>query len=82
MADQKSVARKPPALAVGRSQDNEHAQIMAAVLRDVWTLAEGWSHDDDTQPIASDIFTAYSTLIAWETERGVPHTVPDTERKR
>jgi len=55
---------------------------MAAVLRDVWTLAEGWSHDDDTQPIAGDIFTAYSALIAWETERGVPHTVPDTERKR
>jgi hypothetical protein len=55
--------------------ESEHMRVMAEVLRDVWQLAEGWYRDDDTEPLADAIFTAFSTLLAWETERGVPPTV-------
>jgi len=57
------------------ANDNKHLQVMADVLRDVWQLAERWKRDDDTEAMASEIFTAYSVLIAWEDECGMPHTV-------
>jgi hypothetical protein len=55
----------------------ERSEVMAAVLRDVWQLAQRWQRDDDTEPLAGDIFTAVSPLVAWEAERGLPSTFPD-----
>ena len=59
------------------TDQSDHMRLMASTLRDVWRLAEGWARDDDTEPLASDIFTAFSALLAWEAERGVPHLPVD-----
>jgi len=57
------------------ADSDEHAQIMAGTLRDVWALAQRWALDDDTEPLASDVFTAFAALIAWEEEREWKPTV-------
>lgn len=55
----------------------EHQRVMADVVREVWRLAQQWTRDDDTEPLADSIFTAMSPLVAWEDENGVPSTVAD-----
>ena len=59
------------------SVEAQHLRVMAGVVRDVWRMARRWARDDETEALASDLFTAMSPLVGWETEHGVEHTVPD-----